>query len=382
MEKRLTAKHGVVCRLSGQRLGYFGWPTVTRMEDGTLAAISSGLRTQHVCPWGKGVLNVSADDGLTWSPPRVIHDTPLDDRDGGIVSLGGKKLLAAWFTSDTRIYANADCWWRGLISLEEFKRWHETMDAWTDATMTQWLGSWVAISEDGGKTWGAPIRVLVNSPHGPVLLRSGALLYMGKRFARGMADMTDGPILAIVSEDAGRTWAPLGEVPIMPGTFSGAYHEPHVVELPSGKIIGMIRIQDWAPDGWNGKSTPPFEHAGLVSFSMAQTESLDGGRTWSVPRPLGFHGSPPHLMRHSSGTLVLAYGYRLAPFGQRVAISRDEGATWEHDWILRDDGLDIDLGYPATVELPGGDLLSVYYQRLAGDEKCSVLWSRWRLPGQ
>ena len=113
---------------------------------------------------------------------------------------------------------------------------------------------------------------------------------------------------------------------------------------------------------------------------MMQTESLDGGRTWSTPRPLGFHGSPPHMVRHSSGALVLTYGYRLSPFGQRVAISRDEGATWEHDWILRDDGLDLDLGYPSTVEFPGGDLFSVYYQRVAGDEKCSVLWSRWRLP--
>ena len=377
MQKRLTSKHGTVCRLSGQRFGYFGWPTITRMEDGTLAVVCSGLRTQHVCPWGKGVLNLSSDDGLTWSPPRVIHDTPLDDRDGGILSLGDGRLLASWFTSDTRMY---DDWCIEHVSKDELQRWRATTDTWSDTTMKQWLGSWVAYSEDSGKTWGAPIRVPVNSPHGPIRLRSGALLYLGKRFVHGMTDMTEGPILAAISEDAGRAWAPLGEVPIMPGTFSGSYHEPHVVELPSGKLIGMIRVQDWAPDGWNGKGTPPFEHAGLLVFSMMQSESLDGGRTWSTPRPLGFHGSPPHLMRHSSGALVLTYGYRLAPFGQRVAISRDDGATWEHDWILRDDGPDADLGYPATVELAGGDLLSVYYQKLAGDQKCSILWSRWRLP--
>ena len=339
--------------------------------------ISSGLRTQHICPWGKGVLTLSTDNGLTWSPPEVIHDTPLDDRDGGIVSLGGQKLLTAWFTSDTRTYEG---WCVEHLGREELDRWRATTGTWTDATMKQWLGSWVALSTDGGRQWGQPIRVPVNTPHGPILLRSGRVLYLGKRFLRGMDDMTDGPILAAVSDDDGLTWAPLGEVPILPGTFSGAYHEPHVVELPSGKLIGMIRVQDWAPDGWNGKGTPPFEHAGLVNFSMMQTESLDGGRTWSVPRPLGFHGSPPHLMRHSSDTLVLTYGYRLAPFGQRVAISRDEGATWEHEWVLRDDGPDLDLGYPSTVELAGGELLSVYYQKLPGDKSCSILWSRWRLP--
>jgi hypothetical protein len=185
MNKKLNAEHGVVCRMPGESLGYFGWPTVARLPDGTLMVVSSGLRSQHVCPWGKGVLNVSADDGLTWSPPRVIHDTPLDDRDGGIVSLGGQKLLVAWFTEDTRPYADADGWWRGLIGDEEMKRWHETMDAWTDATMKQWLGSWVALSDDGGQTWSEPRRVPVNSPHGPILLRSGSLIYLGTRFVHG-----------------------------------------------------------------------------------------------------------------------------------------------------------------------------------------------------
>ena len=35
-EKRVEAKHGIVCRLPGERFGYFGWPTVARMTDGAL----------------------------------------------------------------------------------------------------------------------------------------------------------------------------------------------------------------------------------------------------------------------------------------------------------------------------------------------------------
>jgi hypothetical protein len=165
----------------------------------------------------------------------------------------------------------------------------------------------------------------------------------------------------------------LGVVPLYPGTVGGHYHEPHLVELPNGKLIGMIRIQ-------NAEDCAKLEDLGLIPFSIMQTESTDGGSTWTEPKPLGFHGSPPHVMRHSSGALVMVYGYRQEPFGERAAISRDEGQTWTHDLILRDDGPDSDLGYPATVELADGSLFTVYYQKAAKGEKCSLLWSRWALP--
>ena len=107
------------------------------------------------------------------------------------------------------------------------------------------------------------------------------------------------------------------------------------------------------------------------------------GTCWSpgsgtTAKPLGFHGSPPHLLRHSSGALILTYGYRQAPFGQRVAVSHDDGATWDHDWIIRDDGPDDDLGYPSTAELADGSLFTVCYQKAAPREKCLLLWSRWQ----
>jgi hypothetical protein len=78
--RTIQAEHGVVCSLPGERLGYFGWPTVARMDDGTLLVASSGLRSAHICPFGKTVLNVSRDDGRSWSQPRVIQDSPIDDR--------------------------------------------------------------------------------------------------------------------------------------------------------------------------------------------------------------------------------------------------------------------------------------------------------------
>ena len=370
-EKRVAAEHGVVCRRPGEKFGYFGWPTVERMEDGTLAVASSGLRSEHVCPGGKTVLNVSRDDGRTWSPARVINDSPIDDRDAGVVSLGGKRLLVTWFTSDTRIYAREE-WCRKWLGDEELQSWREVLDTWTDATVNDWLGSWCMRSEDAGQMWGPPIRVPVSSPHGPIRLRNGDLLYLGKAFGTWQ-DMLKGSIGACRSTDGGRTWSVLGNVSLFPKTVGDNYHEPHVVELPSGRLVGMIRVE-------NGGGVDLDKDAGVVSFSIMATGSDDGGRTWSPPTPFNYHGSPPHLLRHSSGVLLLTYGYRKAPFGQRVALSRDDGATWDHDWIIRDDGPDGDLGYPSTVEMADGSLFTVCYQKVPGDKKCSLLWSRWRLP--
>ncbi len=371
MSKHLVAEHGVVCRLANERLGYFGWPTVARLDDGTLMVASSGLRSTHVCPWGKTVLNVSADDGRTWSPPRVINDSPLDDRDAGIVNLGGGKLLVSWFVTDNRGQAD-DARLRQLFGEAEAESWRPTLDTLTDELAQQHVGSWVMLSVDAGATWGAPIRVPVTSPHGPIGLRNGDLLYLGKPFAV-MDELHNAVITAVGSGDGGRTWQALGAPPLCPQTVAGSYHEAHVLELPSGKLLGVIRLENCP--GEHGNVT----EAGLIHFSTLLTESTDCGRTWSLPRSLGY-GSPPHLLRHSSGALLVTYGYRLPGYGQRVGISRDEGQSWEWDCIIRDDAPDWDLGYPSTVELADGSLFTVYYQKFAAGEHCSLLWSRWQLP--
>jgi hypothetical protein len=246
----------------------------------------------------------------------------------------------------------------------------------TDENAARWAGSWVRVSEDGGESWDLPIRVPVTAPHGPIRLRDGALLYLGKEFlsdSRGHGRGI-GEIAALRSVDDGRTWDPLGVVPLYEGTVKANYHEPHVVELPGGRLLGLIRFQD--KDGHR-----PVEELGLVHFSLMQTGSVDGGHTWTPVEPLGFHGAPPHLMLHSSGALVCAYGYRLPPYGQRAMVSSDGGRTWRYDYILRDDGPDADLGYPASVELEDGSILTVHYQKEHSvEDKCGLLWTRWRLP--
>ena len=370
--QRLSAEHGIVCHLPGEEFGYFGWPSVERLDDGKLLVASSGLRSEHMCPWGKTVLNTSTDDGATWSPPVAIHDSPLDDRDAGVVNLGGGNVIVTWASIDLRYHffeLDLREAFEKKVSVEAVGKWVEYMEELVDDETNPHEGSWLLPSSDGGETWGEKVKVPVYTPHGPIPLRNGDLLYLGKDFVIARAERDHGPVLSARSADNGRTWTEQGHVPKFPGTEKLSYAEPHVVELPSGKLVGMIRV-----GGDSGK-------VGILSFSMVQTESEDGGETWSMPRPLNFHGAPPHLIQHSSGALVMIYGYRLVGFGQRVALSYDEGASWEHDWILRDDGPDWDLGYPSTVEMADGSLFSVYYQKVPGDHRPSLLYSRWQLPG-
>ena len=91
-------------------------------------------------------------------------------------------------------------------------------------------------------------------------------------------------------------------------------------------------------------------------------------------------GMPPHFLRHSSGAIICAYAERDDKNScEKVFISWDDAKTWT-DYILDDRSDCNDLGYPASVELSNGDVLTVYYQRQPGDGKASILSSRWTLP--
>ena len=88
--------------------------------------------------------------------------------------------------------------------------------------------------------------------------------------------------------------------------------------------------------------------------------------------------SPAHLCLHSSGALISTYGYREKPYGIRAMLSWDGGNTWDTDYILDASAQSGDLGYPASVELPGGRILTVFYENLGGE---SVIMQKiWALP--
>ena len=56
-------------------------------------------------------------------------------------------------------------------------------------------------------------------------------------------------------------------------------------------------------------------------------------------------------------------GHRREPFGIRATLSYDQGETWDinDDIGLREDFPNADLGYPTSIQLDNGEVLTVYY---------------------
>jgi len=145
-----------------------------------------------------------------------------------VVNLGGGKVLVTWFRSQASRQWGEPEW----LKPEEVKLWREAHAACDGDELRALLGSWVMLSVDGGVTWGAPMRVPVSAPHGPTVLRSGELLYLGKDFSSDLGQVGGTAIEAARSGDNGSSWEVVGSVPVAEKTVASNYHEPHVVELP------------------------------------------------------------------------------------------------------------------------------------------------------
>jgi len=203
------------------------------------------------------------------------------------------------------------------------------------------------ISTDRGRTWPYAVRLphagfdeVMGRPDYVIRPDGACVLFSTVSTTSGV----EGRPVAYISRNGGLSWElfslmteePRFHMVIMP---SGLW-------LPSGRMIAAVRVQ--------------MQKHGF-SFWSQVLASDDGGRTWGALSRVNDIGAPCHLLLLDDGRVLATYGYRTAPFGIRARVSEDEGRSWGPEIILRDDGKSWDLGYPKTVQLDGGDLLSVYY---------------------
>jgi hypothetical protein len=334
---------------------YHGWPTLAQRANGDLFLAWSGGREGHVCPFGRVELMVSRDDGRTWSWPRTVIDSDLDDRDAGIVETRRGSLLLTTFTS--LAYEPVLEKQRGNWPAEKRARWEAAQQRLGPEQRKAELGMWMIRSTDGGIHWSAPFRVPLNSPHGPVALSDGRTLYAGKVLYGG-----DGEIGVCESKDDGATWHWLARIPARPGDQGRDYHELHMVEAAPGKLIAHVR-----------------NHNAANERETLQSESRDGGKTWTTPHAIGVWGLPSHLLRLRDGRLLMTYGHRRQPFGNQARVSADGGQSWSDPIVISADGVTQDLGYPSTVELRDGSLLSIWYELRPNSTKAVLRQARWKL---
>ncbi|MFH1923389.1 MAG: sialidase family protein [Planctomycetota bacterium] len=341
---------------------YHGWPTLARRRNGQLLLVWSGGREEHVCPFGRVELMRSDDGGETWSWPRVVMDGPIDDRDAGVLETARGTILITTFTS--LAYES------GLAKAEKIEPGQP--GAWSEEKLTSWraahhrvsaedrqaaLSVWMIRSTDGGVTFSGRFFCQVDSPHGPVQLSDGRLLYAGKELWQG-----ERRVGVCESADDGQTWQWLAEVPTREGDNSSNYHELHAVEAADGRLVVQIRNHNKANAG-----------------ETLQTESTDGGKTWSTPHEIGVWGLPSHLLRLNDDRLLMTYGHRRAPLGNQARVSEDNGQSWSEAIVVSGDGVSGDLGYPSTVQLDDGSLVTVWYENMADSPRAVLRQAQWSL---
>lgn len=340
---------------------YHGWPTLAKRKNGELLLAFSGGRESHVCPFGRLELMRSKDNGITWGWPQVLYDGPIDDRDAGISETAIGTILITTFTSlayEARL-TRAEKALPGQPGaftdqklLLEWQAVHHRLNA---EQRNAELGNYMLRSTDGGINWSQRYRVPINSPHGPVVMNNGRLLYAGK------AIYGDDKIGVCESFDDGLTWEWVATIPTRSEDDFHRYHELHLVEAIDGTLVCHIRNENKIDDG-----------------HTLQSESHDGGRTWSVPRTIGVWGLPSHLLRMRNGDLLMTYGHRRNPLGVQARLSQDSGKTWSDAITITSDGISGDLGYPSTVESSDGVMTTVWYEVMKDSPLAQLRQARWR----
>lgn len=339
------------------RHNYFAWPTATRLQNGKIAVVASGFRCRHVCPFGKTVISYSEDNGETYTAPAPVIDTVLDDRDGGILPFGESNVIVTSFNNTT-----------------EFQRDNSELTAYDSAyldTVTpeeeaDALGVNFRISNDCGVTFGKIFKSPVSSPHGPVELPDGTLLWVGRTFSPDDAQRPEENCVEAHKINPDGTTEYVGRIEnVEIDGFEPLSCEPHAVVLDDGTILVHIRVETYDDR----------------IFTIYQSESCDNGKTWTKPvqlLPLT-GGSPPHILKHSSGMLICTYGYRNPPYGIKAMFSYDSGKTWDCGYDIYVNNVSDDIGYPSTVELDDGTLLTVFYARTSDEKPCEIMQQKWKL---
>lgn len=343
---------------------YCAWPALVRTANGDL--LLAFIRTeQHLAPDGCIVTMRSTDNGATWSEPVVAYTTTLDDRECGLIVLpDGRIAMQVWSTFwKAENYTSLP---RGSYPPELIAKWIARVTQPDYLAATDRQGGWSITSSDHGHTWSAPVPG-PDSIHGGLALQSGGLLVASYRH-------DDGHIGIYKAAQPAGPWQRTAVIRC-PAPTTHTFGEPHVVQLHSGRILLMIRFTARAYDDQRD------------DLHCWESFSDDDGCNWSAPVRTALLGFPPHLLALQDGRTLCSYGYRRPPFGERAVLSND-GITWEiaDEIILRDDNGNHDLGYPASVELTPGEILTVYYQKPAFDpadshrHKTAMMATRWRVP--
>ena len=340
--------------------GYF--PILIQLKNGMLAAVVRG-GARHIGVGGRLDLITSRNGGRDWSAPRTIANMPPDSRSGAFGQAADGRLIYAF--SVTGPYRD------GQFVFE-----------------TNRYTLWVTTSDDNGDSWSPPRQLKTAPyewamPYGKIVtLPDGALLmalygwYQPEREGGELPKDKLGWHPAVCrSNDNGATWSlPTPMFGYAPGAKGYGYHETALVVLPEGNVLAVMRGGPW--DG------------------LDQCLSTNQGRTWSSvegvvsgPDKRNRARLPGDVIRLKSGRLLLTFGHREPPFGVEAVLSHKNTGQWDElaaaplpttwkplpsrkkagqwDWrthvSLEWNAASADCGYPSSVQLDDGTIVTLYY---------------------
>ena len=296
--------------------------------------------TEHISIDGDVIMIRSSDNGKTWGDRQVIGGIKnLDEREGCGLQLSDGTVIAA-------IFYNNGYSIDGTYHPQNSPVAHPEMNG---------LGTYILTSRDNGHTWSAPkfvdtsrmpFKNIEGPADAPIEMPDGSILMALIGYGIDHDAKNTGSVM-LKSTDKGQTWNYLSTIAGDPGGTLGGLVEPGIVRTKTGRIVAALRND--GPD-----------HA------MFTTYCDDDGKTWQPVQKAPMYGGPTDLLELPDGRIMATYGVRSwhnIPSGIRACFSSDNGKTFDlkTEVEVRNDFVNWDAGYPESLLLPDGKVLTVYY---------------------
>lgn len=293
------------------------WPNLTKLPDGSMAAVIFNQPSHGSLP-GDVECWVSRD-GRQWErrgKPAVHEpDTNRMNVAAGLARNGDLLVLCSGWSNQQQPGQEKKAPFRDKI-----------------------LRSWVCRSDDGGRTWSVtrefpepPAGLTEFIPFGDIQTAADGSLRTCC-YAAELRTLRNHRCWMLRSDDDGRTWQVHSQI-------SDRHNETTILPLGENRWLAAAR----------GRQTDLFR-------------SDDDGRTWEGPTPVTQTNQiNGHLLRLKDGAILLSLGDRIKDqFGVQAMLSRDEGRTWTAPLRLASTA-SWDCGYPSSVELDDGSIVTAYY---------------------
>jgi len=292
------------------------WPNLTRLPDGAVLATIFN-QPSHGSVAGDVDCYASTDGGRSWqkrgTPAAHEPDTNRMNVAAGLTT-GGDLLVISSGWSNRYPEGQQRAAFRAGI-----------------------LEPWVCRSADGGRTWKVDRKAFpARGPRGGDCIPFGDIVPGADGQLRvaiyEVLKLRDDRVYVYRSPDDGKTW---GEPAAL--DEKNFRNETALVHLGGGKWLAAARVSE-----------------------LQLYRSEDDAKTWTACGPLTRPSQHPgDFLPLRDGRLMLTYGNRTADRGVDVRFTRDAGKTWSAPLRVAD--FQGDGGYPASVQLADGSVVTAYY---------------------